>query len=137
MGVEPYNFVSALNCILAQRLVRMICEDCKRPVAYDREVLLNSGLDLDEWSGFTFYEGAGCIECGGTGYRGRTAIHELLELNDRIREIILEKKPASEVRKAARHEGMSFLRESALQRVRKGLTTLKEINKVTFIEAAR
>ncbi len=137
MGVEPYNFVSALNCILAQRLVRVICEDCKRPVQYDRETLQLSGLDTSEWSGFDFQEGAGCIECGGTGYRGRTAIHELLELNDRIREIILEKRPSSEVRKAARAEGMSFLRESALQRVRLGLTTLKEINKVTFIEASR
>jgi type IV pilus assembly protein PilB len=137
MGVEPYNFVSALNCILAQRLVRVICEDCKHPVQYDRETLQLSGLDLSEWSGFEFQEGAGCIECGGTGYRGRTAIHELLELNDRIREIILEKRPSSEVRKAARAEGMSFLRESALQRVRLGLTTLKEINKVTFIEASR
>ncbi len=137
MGVEPYNFVSALNCILAQRLVRMICDDCKRPVKYDDEMLRLSGLDLAEWKDFPFQEGAGCIECGGTGYRGRTAIHELLELNDRIREIILEKRPASEVRKAARNEGMLFLRESALGRVRLGLTTLKEINKVTFIEASR
>ena len=137
MGVEPYNFVSALNCILAQRLVRMICEFCKRRAAVDDEMLRLSGLDLHEWRDFPFMEGAGCIECGGTGYRGRTAIHELLELNDRIREIILEKRPSSEVRKAARDEGMSFLRESALDRVRQGLTTLKEINKVTFIEASR
>ena len=137
MGVEPYNFVSALNCILAQRLVRMICEFCKRRATVDEEMLRLSGLDLREWGDFPFMEGAGCIECGGTGYRGRTAIHELLELNDRIREIILEKRPSSEVRKAARDEGMSFLRESALDRVRQGLTTLKEINKVTFIEASR
>ena len=137
MGVEPYNFVSALNCILAQRLVRMICEFCKRRATVDEEMLRLSGLDIREWGDFPFMEGAGCIECGGTGYRGRTAIHELLELNDRIREIILEKRPSSEVRKAAREEGMSFLRESALDRVRQGLTTLKEINKVTFIEASR
>jgi type IV pilus assembly protein PilB len=137
MGVEPYNFVSALNCILAQRLVRTICPDCKRPVEYDGETLRLSGLDPKEWGGFTFQEGAGCIECGGTGYRGRTAIHELLELNDRIREMILERKPSSEIRRVARDEGMSFLRESALERIRNGLTTLKEINKVTFIEASR
>jgi len=137
MGVEPYNFVSALNCILAQRLVRTICADCKRPVNYDHDALRLSGLDPREWSGFTFQEGAGCIECGGTGYRGRTAIHELLELNDRIREMILERKPSSEIRRVARDEGMSFLRESALERIRLGLTTLKEINKVTFIEASR
>jgi type IV pilus assembly protein PilB len=137
MGVEAYNFVSALNCILAQRLVRMICEHCARTVRYDDGLLLSSGLDLEEWRGFDFREGTGCIECGGTGYRGRTAIHELLDLTDPIREMILEKKPSSEVRKLAQREGMTFLRESAIDRVRRGLTTLKEINKVTFIEASR
>jgi type IV pilus assembly protein PilB len=94
-------------------------------------------MDPADWRGFQFREGAGCIECAGTGYRGRTAIHELLDLTDPIREIILEKKPTSEIRKLARAEGMSFLRESALDRVRRGFTTLKEINKVTFIEATR
>src|SRR5579872_253509 len=137
MGVEVYNFVSALNCILAQRLVRTICEYCVRQVRYDQETLVQSGLDPREWGSFPFREGVGCIECGGTGYRGRTAIHELLELTDPIREIILEKKPSSEIRKLAQQEGMHFLRESALDRVRRGLTTLKEINKVTFIEASR
>jgi len=137
MGVEAYNFVSALNCILAQRLVRTICEHCVRTVTYGDDVLLASGLDANEWRGFDFREGAGCIECGGTGYRGRTAIHELLDLTDPIRELILEKKPTSEVRKLAQKEGMTFLRESALDRVRRGVTTLKEINKVTFIEASR
>ncbi|MCU1287109.1 MAG: type secretion system protein [Acidobacteriales bacterium] len=137
MGVEPYNFVSALNCILAQRLVRIICESCKVPVKYPAEVLESSGLDLKEWSDFTFYEGEGCIECAGTGYKGRTAIHELLDLTDRIREMILDKKPTSEVRRAAREEGMHFLRESAIDKVKAGITTLKEINKVTFIETTR
>jgi type IV pilus assembly protein PilB len=137
MGVEAYNFVSALNCILAQRLVRTVCEHCVRPVSYPDEVLIASGMDPAEWRGFGFREGTGCIECGGTGYRGRTAIHELLDLTDPIRELILEKKPTSEIRKLAQREGMSFLRESALDRVRRGLTTLKEINKVTFIEASR
>ncbi|MGA8110126.1 MAG: GspE/PulE family protein [Acidobacteriaceae bacterium] len=137
MGVEVYNFVSALNCILAQRLVRTICEYCVHEVHYDDETLWESGLDPKEWRDFPFREGRGCIECGGTGYRGRTAIHELLDLTDPIREIILEKKPSSEVRKLAQQEGMHFLRESALDRVRRGLTTLKEINKVTFIEASR
>jgi type IV pilus assembly protein PilB len=137
MGVEPYNFVSALNCILAQRLVRIICSACRQPVVYSPAQLEESGLTAAEWRDFTFYEGTGCIECAGTGYKGRTAIHELLELTDRIREMILEKKPTSEVRRAAREEGMRFLRESALDRVRNGLTTLKEINKVTFIETTR
>ncbi len=137
MGVEAYNFVSALNCILAQRLVRMICEHCSRPIDVDRETLILSGIDTEEWRNFQFHEGAGCIECGGTGFKGRTAIHELLDLTDPIREMILEKKPASEVRKLAQAEGMLFLRDSALDRVRRGFTTLKEINKVTFIEAGR
>jgi type IV pilus assembly protein PilB len=96
-----------------------------------------SGLDPKTWSEVNFYEGQGCIECAGTGFRGRTAIHELLDLSDRIREMILLKKPTSEIRRAARDEGMRFLRESALDKVRTGLTTLKEINKVTFIESMR
>jgi type IV pilus assembly protein PilB len=137
MGVEAYNFVSALNCILAQRLVRVICDHCKHQVRYDAETLDASGLDPKEWGNFLFSEGAGCIECAGTGYRGRTAIHELLELTDRIREMILDKKPSSEIRKGAREEGMTFLRESALAKLRAGVTTLREINKVTFIESTR
>ena len=134
MRVEPYNFVSALNCILAQRLVRIICEQCKRPVKAARQVLEESGLDPKVYADFTFYEGTGCLDCAGTGYRGRTAIHELLDLSDRIREMILERKPASEIKRLAHEEGMTFLRESALQKVFSGVTTLKEINKVTFIE---
>jgi type IV pilus assembly protein PilB len=137
MGVEPYNFVSALNCILAQRLVRLICNSCREVVHYPAEVLEASGLDPDQWSKVSFYEGQGCIECAGTGFRGRSAIHELLDLSDRIREMILARKPTSEIRRAAREEGMRFLRESALDKVRTGMTTLKEINKVTFIETMR
>jgi type IV pilus assembly protein PilB len=137
MGVEPYNFVSALNCILAQRLVRVICTNCKKTVRYPTETLEDSGLDPQVWGDVPFYEGEGCIECAGTGFRGRTAIHELLDLSDRIREMILEKKPSSEIRRAAREEGMHFLRESALEKVKAGTTTLREINKVTFIETTR
>ncbi|MGE5206807.1 MAG: GspE/PulE family protein [Chlamydiota bacterium] len=137
MGVEPYNFVSALNCILAQRLVRLICPNCRKQVLYPPDVLEASGLDPQQWGAVPFYEGEGCIECAGTGFRGRTAIHELLDLTDRIREMILDKRPSSEIRRAAREEGMRFLRESALDKVRSGATTLKEINKVTFIETTR
>ncbi len=135
MGVEPYNFVSALNCILAQRLVRIICDHCKVQVEYPDEYLVESGLALDEWKHVRCYEGRGCFECGGTGFRGRTAIHELLDLTERIREMILDKRPTSEIKRAAREEGMKFLRESALEKVVSGVSTLKEINKVTFIEA--
>ena len=135
MGVEPYNFVSALNCILAQRLVRTICEACKRPAgAPPLELLEESGLDPAAWEGVTFYEGPGCQECNETGFRGRTAIGELLALSDNIRELILAKRPSSEIRRAAHQEGMISLRESALEKVQQGLTTLREINKVTFVE---
>jgi type IV pilus assembly protein PilB len=134
MGVEAYNFVSALNCILAQRLVRVICEHCKRRVGFNDGALLESGLNPDEWRDIPLYEGAGCFECGGTGFRGRSAIHELLDLTDRIREMILSKRPTSEIRRAAREDGMTFLRESAVEKMRSGITTLREINKVTFIE---
>ncbi len=134
MGVEAYQFVSALNCVLAQRLVRMICTHCRRPVKVSRTQLEESGLDPALEHTHTFYEGVGCIECNGTGYKGRMAICELLDLSDRIRELILEKRPTSEIKKAARDEGMHFLRESAVERVMEGVTTLREINKVTFVE---
>jgi len=134
MGVEAYQFVSALNCVLAQRLVRNICVHCRRPQKISRAMLEESALDPAlEYSGL-FFEGAGCIECGGTGYRGRTAICELLDLTDNIRELILSRRPTSEIKKAARDEGMRFLRESAVEQVLKGITTLREINKVTFVE---
>src|SRR5213594_2638265 len=133
MGVEPYNFVSALNCILAQRLVRLICESCRTAVHYPPDVLEASGLDPAQWSKVPLYEGQGCIECAGTGFRGRSAIHELLDLSDRIREMIVEKRPTSEIKRAAHDEGMTSLRESALEKALAGITTLKEINKVTFI----
>jgi type IV pilus assembly protein PilB len=134
MGVEPYNFVSALNCILAQRLVRVVCPHCARPVRYPADVLKSSGLNPVEWANAQFSEGAGCLECSGTGYRGRTAISELLDLSDRIREMIVARRPTSEIKRAAREEGMTFLRDSGMAKVRAGITTLKEINKVTFIE---
>ncbi len=137
MGVEPYNFVSALNCILAQRLVRQNCDFCSTYTTYTDDQLVANGLTPAEWQGFRFREGQGCIECGGTGFRGRSAIHELLELDDEVREMLLDKKPGSEIRKKAKEKGMHFLRDSALERVRDGITTLREINKVTFIEAGR
>jgi len=134
MGVEPYQFVSALNCVLAQRLVRLICVHCKRPTKPNLALLEESALDPALVETYTFYEGGGCIECGGTGFKGRTAICELLDLSDQIREMILARRPTSEIKKAARDEGMRFLRECAVERVLMGLTTLREINKVTFVE---
>jgi type IV pilus assembly protein PilB len=134
MGVEPYNFVSALNCIMAQRLVRVICENCKKQVHYTPEALRESGLDPTEWGRVPFYEGQGCLECSGTGYRGRTAITELLDLSDHIREMIIDRRPTSEIKRTAKSEGMTFLRDSGLRKILAGVTTLREINKVTFLE---
>ena len=134
MGVEPYNFVSALNCIMAQRLVRVICPNCKKQRKYSPEELKEAGLDPAVWTNGVFSEGAGCLECSGTGYHGRTAICELLDLTDRIREMIIDRRPTSEIKRVAREEGMITLRESGLAKTRAGITTIKEINKVTFVE---
>ena len=133
MGVEAYQFVSSLNCVLAQRLVRTICRDCRHPVTIPEEELREAKIDPAVAAVHTFYEGGGCIECGGTGYRGRTAICELLDLSDHIRELILGQRPTSEIKQAARDAGMRFLRESAVEQVLQGRTTLHEINKVTFV----
>ncbi len=134
MGVEAYNFVSALNCILAQRLVRVICPHCCFKRTYSTEQLKASNLQIAEWQSFQFSEGEGCLECSGTGFRGRTAILELLDMSDSIRQLILDKRPSSEIVKAARNEGMRTLRESGIDHVRRGVTTLREIDKVTFID---
>ena len=134
MGVEAYQFVSALNCVLAQRLVRKICEDCKRPTTVTEAQLREAAMDPALAHTQTFYEGAGCLECNGSGYRGRMAICELLDLTDTIRDMILARRPNSEIKRAVRDEGMRFLRESAVSRVLSGETTLREINKVTFVD---
>ena len=134
MKVDLYNFVSALNCVLAQRLDRRLCPHCKEPVTYSRDTLLESGLLPNQTEGKVFFEGRGCLECNGAGFRGRMAIAELLDLSDRIRSLILEKRPASEIKSAAKEQGMIFLRDSALRKVFSGDTTLKEINKVTFVD---
>jgi type II secretory ATPase GspE/PulE/Tfp pilus assembly ATPase PilB-like protein len=134
MKVELYNFVSALNCVLAQRLVRKICAHCREKQEVTPEMLREAGLDPAAMKDQVFYEGRGCLDCDGTGFHGRMAIAELLDLSDRIRGLILERRPASEIKKAAREEGMIFLRDSALSKVFEGWTTLKEINKVTFVE---
>jgi type II secretory ATPase GspE/PulE/Tfp pilus assembly ATPase PilB-like protein len=134
MGVEAYNFVSALNCIMAQRLVRLLCRRCRRPTEVTETLLRESGLDPDLYQDQVFHDAPGCEECGYTGFRGRTAVAELLDMSDRIRQMILERKPSAEVKQAAREEGMTFLRESALEKVFTGMTTLREINKVTFVQ---
>jgi type IV pilus assembly protein PilB len=134
MGVEPYNFVSALNCVLAQRLVRLLCPRCRKQYQPDDAELIESGLNPSKYRGRVFYASVGCEICNHTGYRGRTAIHELLDMSDTIRELIIDRKPGSEVRRVATAEGLGTLRQSALRLVFEGQTTLHEINRVTFVE---
>ena len=134
MGIDPYNFVACLNCVMAQRLVRKICPSCKRAVFISDEDLRESAIDPERTRGVTLFEARGCDDCNGTGYRGRSAIVELLDLNDEIRELIIAKSPIAALKKAARAAGTMFLRESAVAKVLAGETTLKEINRVTFVE---
>ena len=137
MGVEPYNFVSSLNCVLAQRLVRLLCPICKRPYEPSDDELFAAGLRPDDVRDRTFFRNVGCDACNHTGYRGRTAIHELLDMSDSIREMIIERRPGSEIRRQAQSEGLSSLRESAIKKLFSGATTLYEINRVTFVEEVR
>lgn len=134
MGISPYNFVSSLNCVLAQRLIRELCHNCKKPVNYVPDFLKLSGLNEDRYKDYVFYEGYGCSECSYTGYKGRIAIGEVLVLNDEIKELIIEKAPIQVLKKKAKELGTVFLREAALKKVFEGVTTMKEINRVTFVE---
>ena len=137
MGVEPYNFVSSLNCVLAQRLVRLLCPTCKRPFKPTNDELFASGLRPEAVGNESFFRNVGCDACNHTGYRGRSAIHELLDMSDTVREMIIERRPGSEIRRQAEREGLSSLRESAVKKVFAGVTTLHEINRVTFVEELR
>ena len=132
MGIEPYNFVSSLNCIMAQRLVRTLCQACKVPAVVDRAQCEESDLDYELWKGRPLYKPVGCVECNGLGFRGRKAITEFLTLTDHIKELILDRRPTSELRKAAIADGMTSLREAGLEKVLRGETTLREVNRVSF-----
>lgn len=133
MGVKPYEFITALNCILAQRLIRKICPLCKKEVKQDKDFLEASGLGF-EFKNRPFFEGAGCENCSNTGYSGRTGIFELMELTDKIKEMILKEESFIQIKALARKEGMITLREAGLKKVMDGITTLKEINRVTLLE---
>ncbi|MBI1921779.1 MAG: Flp pilus assembly complex ATPase component TadA [Geobacter sp.] len=134
MGIDPYNFVSCLNCVLAQRLVRKLCPKCKTPVNISDEVLRESAINPEKCRDVTFYDAKGCDDCHGTGYRGRSAIVELLDLNDEIRQLIVERASATALKKAAAEAGTIFLRQAAVEKVLAGETSLREINRVTFVE---
>lgn len=133
MGIEPYNFVSSLNCIMAQRLVRTICESCKAPHPVSQAQCEQLGFDYELFKDRPVYEGKGCLDCHGLGYRGRHAITEFLPLTDRIRELMLDRRPPSEIRRAAVEQGMTDLRQAGVEKVRRGETTMREVNRMTFL----
>jgi general secretion pathway protein E len=133
MGVDPYSFVSALNGILAQRLVRVSCPHCSVPYAPSETLLADSGLSVATTVAFNFRTSNGCGQCRGAGFKGRKAIAELLILNDEIRELIVAREPIRKIKDAACRNGTRFLREAALDLVANGETTLQEINRVTFV----
>jgi len=133
MGVDPYSFVSALNGIAAQRLVRINCSHCTHEQRPDDDLLRESGLTREQAVGWGFRAGRGCGHCRGTGFRGRSAIAEIMVLTDEIRELIVAREPIRKVKDAARRSGTRFLRESALDLVHKGETSLQEINRVTLV----
>ena len=133
MGVDPYNFVSAMNGIMAQRLIRSICPHCAEDFYPDDQLLADSGISKEMAAGMKFKDAKGCGHCRGTGYRGRKAVAELLILNDELREMIVAREPIRKLKEAAKRSGMRTIREAALEAVGNGLTTLQEINRVTFV----
>jgi len=134
MGIDPYNFVSSLNCVMAQRLVRRVCSKCRQPIVHTEAELRENAIDPELVRGVTLYQSKGCEDCNHTGYRGRAAIVELLELNDHLRDLIIGKVTATQLKQAAREAGVMFLRDSAVEKLIAGETTLKEVNRVTFVE---
>ena len=133
MGVDTYSFVSALNGILAQRLVRLICPQCVTQYVPLPEELERSHIRSEQASTMQFCKGRGCGHCRGSGYKGRHAIGEILHFNDELRELIIARAPIRTIKEAARKNGTRFLREAALDLVAQGKTTLEEINRVTFV----
>lgn len=133
MEVDPYNLVSALNGVVAQRLIRTLCTACARPSRPSLQELSDAEIDVDSVGTWQFHGAVGCGACRGTGYRGRRAIAELLVLNDEIRELIIGRAPIRQLKEAARRGGTRSLRENALEMVRLGTTSLEEANRVTFV----
>ncbi|HAJ72871.1 MAG TPA: general secretion pathway protein GspE, partial [Methylophilaceae bacterium] len=133
MGVDPYNFVSAVNGIMAQRLIRVICTHCAEDYTPSKELLEESAISPEQASQIHFKFAKGCGHCRGTGYKGRKSVAELLVLNDELREMIVARESIRKLKEAAKRSGMQTIREAAIQAVGEGITTLQEINRVTFV----
>jgi type IV pilus assembly protein PilB len=131
MGLEPFNVASAVNLIVAQRLVRRICKDCKQEHRYDSDELAALGFDEGDVADITFYKGAGCDTCNGIGYKGRQGLYEVMLLTPELRRIILKGGSAADIQEQAIKDGMLTLRMDGMMKVRRGVTTLEEIVKET------
>jgi type IV pilus assembly protein PilB len=131
MGIEPFLIASSVNLVLAQRLVRRVCANCKEPVTLSDEILAELQLDKAEAKKATFFEGQGCVECNNTGYRGRQGVYEVMGMSPKLRDMVLERSSAGEIKKMAIDEGMLTLRRDGLEKLKRGLTTVEEILKET------
>ena len=134
MGIEPFLCSSSLICVLAQRLARTICPNCKEAYVPPMESIRKFGLAAYTDSEITFYKGRGCDTCKMSGYKGRTGIHELLVMSDRIRSLILQRCSTAEIRQCAIEEGMKTMPDDGLRKVLDGITTIEECLRVVFIE---
>ena len=131
MGVEPFLVSSSVNLILAQRLVRKICSECKEPQELNPQALVEMGMSLEEAESTQGHKGGGCETCSHTGYKGRIALYEVMPLGEDLKELILEGGSSGELKRAAREAGMKTLRESGLHKIREGITTAEEVMRVT------
>lgn len=128
MGVEPFLTSSAVDCVIAQRLARRLCARCREPVEIEEEILAGMGFPFEHASDeLGFHKAAGCNFCGGTDYRGRLGIYELMEVTDNLKDMILRRAPTNEIGRAAREEGMIRLRDDGLLKAAAGLTTIEEV----------
>jgi type IV pilus assembly protein PilB len=133
MGLEPFNVASALNLVSAQRLARRICKTCKKEATYAEEYLQSAKIPLDWAAKTTFYKGEGCDDCGGSGYKGRCGIYEVMIMSTPLRKAIMNEMGTDELRELARSQGMLTLREDGLKKVERGVTTLEEVIKETTV----
>ncbi len=131
MGIEPFLVASSVQLVLAQRLVRRVCNACKRPIELNDEVLRELQLDKAEAKKATFVEGAGCVECNNSGYRGRQGVYEVLTITPQVRDLVLDRASAGEIKKLAVEQGMLTLRRDALEKLKRGITTVEEVLKET------
>ena len=134
MGVEPFLVASSVNLVLAQRLARLICSSCREPVEIHPQALIELGIDREEAPGVTCFRGAGCPQCGGTGYRGRVALYEVMPVSEELRELVLNGASATDIKKTAISIGMMTLRQSGLLKLKQGLTTIEEVIRVTMAD---